>query len=511
VTPNTRRAETDWFKRDLGDLRAEATRAAKIGVAGQVATLVLGTVSMAVLSRMLNPDDVGLFALASSIVALLSVALETGFPYSLMQRDGLNHEQASAYFWFMLMLSVAAAAVGCAAAIPAGWIFGRPEVASIVAVLSLGLPVTTVGMTHSVILRRNMRQGAMVISGIVASILSIGSATAAAVIGWDWWALVIQALVLSASKCALWWWFCSWRPGPPRRGSGIRQVIAIGSTWSSSEISGLIRRSADQLILGWWWGADVVGIYSRGVVLSSLLFTQGIVPIMSAVWPALVRIHGDRERLHGALLKVADVIFFVAVPASAFLILAADPVVLLMLGKKWVACVSIMQISLLGLASVSTIGSVASLYASATGNVRAISRTAWVALPMSIFGITATLPLGAVAVASALAGVTALTSWLALRSALSGSGLDATTVCHRLIPPLIHSLVASAASSVALEWLTSGWPPAIRAIGAGLVMVAVYAGGWCMTARGRTHVRQMLEVGLGSPGIRIAHVIWGRS
>lgn len=511
MTPDPPHAETDWFKRDLGDLRAKATRAAKIGIAGQVATLVLGTVSMAVLSRMLSPDDVGLFTLASSIVAFLSVALETGFPYSLMQRDGLDHEQASAYFWFMLMLSVAAAAVGCAAAIPAGWVFGRPEVSSIMVVLSLGLPFTTFGMTHSVILRRNMRQGAMVISGIVASIFSLGSAIAAAAIGWGWWALVIQAIVLSASKCVLWWWFCSWRPGLPRRGSGVRRLIAIGSTWSSSEISGLIRRSADQLMLGWWWGADVVGLYSRGVVLPTLLFNQGIAPIMSAVSPALVRLQGDPERLRGALLKVADVIFFVAVPASAFLMLAAEPVVLLVLGEQWVACISIMQVSLLGLVSVSTIGAVAGLYCSATGNVWAISRTAWVALPVSVLGIGATLPFGPVAVASALAGVTALTSWLALRNALSGSGLSVKTVCRRLIPPITHSLVASAVSRVALVWLISGRPHAIQAVVSGLMMSIVYIGGWCLTARGRSHVRLMLEVGIGSKGIRLAHALVGRS
>ncbi len=507
MTPVFPRAETNWFNRDVIGLRIKATRSAKLGVIGQAATLVLGTLSMAALSRLLNPDDVGLFALASSVVGFLSVVLETGFPYSLMQRSELDDEQASAYFWFMLMLSLVGASLGCAVAIPVGWVFGRPEVASIVAVLSLGLPFTTFGMTHSVILRRNMRQGAMVISGIVASILSIGAAIAAAAMGWGWWALVIQALVCSASKSALWWCLCSWRPGLPRRGSGVRDLVRTGSLWTSSEFIGLARRSIDQLMLGWWWGADAVGLYSRGLALSSLMFTQGIVPITTAVWPALVRLQGEPDRLRAATLKIADGIFFVAVPASTWLIVGAEPLVSLMLGDQWVVSARITQVSTIGVLFAATLGSVTFLYASATGNVRALARTSWLAFPMTILGTLSTIHLGAQAVAVALSAVSAITSVMGLRIALAGSVLSPAAVIARLGFPALNSFLAGFLSILFDRSFAGAWPSVSRLLATFGIISSGYITMWCVTKGGRAHVLAMLEVALGVRGARLLALV----
>lgn len=477
---------------------------AKVGVFGQVTSLGLGMASMALLARLLSPEDFGLFAMASGVVAFLTVLVETGFPYALTQREGLRADQASTFFWFLSLSALTACAVGWGIAIPLGWILGRDELSGAIIALSCTLPLNALGMTHAVLLRRQIMQGVIVSIAISSSLVSTCAAVACAWLEFGWWSLIVQALVASAARCAGYWWFCDWRPGMPSRGTGIRSLIRTGSVWSSSEFTGLVRRSADQLLVGWWWGAEVLGFYSRGMALATLMLTNGVMPMTAAIWPALAQIQSNPERLRSAVLQASEVICFVAVPSCVFLTVCAQMVVAILLGAQWDECTHIMQVSLVGMLFASTLGPVSGLYAAATGKVRALARLSWISVLIGLTTMLAALPFGPLAVASVLSIVAISVSFLGLRLVMERSGIGSLEIVRCLAWPLGCSLVASTATSLVIAIMPGGTPALLRLAVAGVAMSLAYSGVWCISRRGRSHFVRMISLALGARRARIA-------
>jgi PST family polysaccharide transporter len=436
--------------------------------------------------------------------------LETGFLLSFIQRERLSHELASTFFWFMLALALLAATIGCAAALPAGAIFDQPEVPAIIVALSCCLPISALGSTHAALLRRQMQQGALIVSSALGSVVAAAAGVIAAMNGYGWWALVAQSAAGAVTRSVAHWYFCSWRPGRPVRSVGVRGIVGRGAVWTSSELVGLARRSIDQPLIGWWWGADVLGTYSRGVVLSSIFYVNGVVPISSAVAPALMRLQSQPERLRAACLQVADVLTFWASPLLVFPMIAAEPLVRVMLGPSWADSVPVVRATVLGLYFFSTIGIVANLYSSATGNARAMMRAAGLALPLGALGCIAAVPFGPAVMAAVLAVIAAIANLNALAQAVSGSDLGVRTVLRRMSAPLWRALVAAVPPAVLIGEFGGSAHPLLELMASGLLFAVLYLSLWCVSARGRDHLRGMVEVALGRKAGRAGAVIWSK-
>jgi O-antigen/teichoic acid export membrane protein len=465
---------------------------------------------MVVMARLLSPSDFGLVAIASSLVNFLSIAVETGFLFSFTQREHLTHELASTFLWFMFALGVLAAGIGAAAAVPIGLLFGRPEISAVVVALSCCLPISAFGMTHAALLRRQMRQGALVGGSAMGAIVATVVGVLAAAAGWGWWSLVLHSAAGTLTRCIAFWCLCDWRPGLPVRGVGIRQIVGNGSFWTTSELVELARRSIDQPLVGWWWGADVLGVYSRGVALASIFYTSGIVPISAAIAPALIRLQSQPERLRLACLQIAGAIGFLAAPLFAFALVAADQLVAVMLGEGWDGSVPVLRLTLFGLYFFSSVGVMANLYAAATGKSRALAKAAVVALPLAAMSCLVAIRFGPVAVAAALGALAMCTNLYALQVVVAHERGLSGAILRRFAPPAWRAVAAAAFSAVAVRLLDTNSSPFLLLGVSATVFAGAYLGLWCVSVRGREFLVDMAGLALGDRLARAVGILSGR-
>ena len=93
-----------------------------------------------------------------------------------------------------------------------------------------------------------------------------------------------------------------------------------------------MNRSADTVLIGWYWGAGPLGLYSRAYNLLMLPVRQLGIPARSVAVPAFSRVQGDPERLARYYLRTANSIMWITAPIFGFLFVAAEPVIVLTLG-----------------------------------------------------------------------------------------------------------------------------------------------------------------------------------
>lgn len=119
------------------------------------------------------------------------------------------------------------------------------------------------------------------------------------------------------------------------------------------QCGGLLRRQLfesqcgqrlDWLVLG----ASPLGLYSRAYNLLMLPVRQLSAPLSTIMVPALSRLQDDPERFARYYLRTVNLIAWIATPLFGFLIVAAEPVVRLVLGDKWLAAAPVFEILAIG-------------------------------------------------------------------------------------------------------------------------------------------------------------------
>jgi O-antigen/teichoic acid export membrane protein len=189
-----------------------------------------------------------------------------------------------------------------------------------------------------------MRFSSLAIRDIVSYIVAVPVAIVLAWRGAGYWAIVALPLTLNLTQMLLSWLMVRWIPGLPRRDAKVRSLIAFGGNVAASYLIFNVNRSADSILIGWYWGAGPLGLYSRAYNLLMLPVRQLGAPARSVAVPAFSRVHADPERLARYYLRTANLIMWVTAPIFGFLFVAAVPVIVLTLGSRWREAAPVFQI-----------------------------------------------------------------------------------------------------------------------------------------------------------------------
>ncbi|HPE60388.1 MAG: lipopolysaccharide biosynthesis protein [Thiothrix sp.] len=117
----------------------------------------------------------------------------------------------------------------------------------------------------------------------------------------------------------------------------------LGHLWryglplSASVLMSEVIYSSDRLLLAWLQGKAAAGQYAVACDLPAFTLNMLMMGINLAAYPALVQAleQGDRQQLRGCRLQHFRLLFAVALPASAGLILVAPNLVTLMIGVEF--------------------------------------------------------------------------------------------------------------------------------------------------------------------------------
>jgi O-antigen/teichoic acid export membrane protein len=318
-----------------------SVRGGTVTIFGEATRFVLRLGSTAVLSRLLAPADFGLVAMVTTITGFVGILQGAGISMATVQQERINHAQVSTLFWVNVALAICLMLVTVALAPAIAWFYNDPRLTLITIALAATFLLSGLAIQHSALLRRQMQFGTIALVEVVALLASVLSGIMAAALGARHWSLVIMSLVASATGLILTWLFCSWRPASPQRGSGVRSMLIFGANLSIVDILSFVSRNADNLLVGAVWGAGPLGIYARAYQLLVLPLQQVTFPLGSVAIPALSRLHDDPKRYREYYYRFCEVMLAIGMPIAAFSIVAADAIVLTVLGPQWTACIGV--------------------------------------------------------------------------------------------------------------------------------------------------------------------------
>ena len=326
------------------DLKGRSVRGGVVTLTSQGTQFIMQSVATVVLARLLTPSDFGLVAMVTAITGLAAAFADLGLSEATIQRKDITHEQVSALFWINAGIGLGLMLLTIAIGPVLVQINHEPRLLKIALVMSVMFLFGGIRVQPDALLKRQMRFTAIAVRDIVALCVAVPAAIVMAWRGAGYWAIVAIPMILSFVQMVLSFVMVKWRPGLPSRNANVRSMVAFGGNVAASYLIINLNRSVDNILIGWYWGAAPLGLYSRAYNLLMLPVRQLNAPVASVAVPAFSKLQDDPERYARYYLRAINLITWVSVPIFGYLFVAAKPVIILVLGAKWWEAAPVFQI-----------------------------------------------------------------------------------------------------------------------------------------------------------------------
>ncbi len=320
-------------------LSSRAVSGSFVTALAQAAKFILNLTAVAVLARLLNPRDFGLVGMVLGVTSLLGLFKDLGLSTATVQREHITQAQVSNLFWINVGLGGVIGLLGVALTPLVVWFYRDPRLTGIMVALSLSFVLTGSTVQHQALLTRQMRFKALAAIEVASMLGGIVVACILAWMGFSYWALVGQQLCTAAGAMVLNWWVSGWRPSRPARNSGVTPLVNFGAHLTASDLIARAAVNSDSILIGRFFGAESLGLYSRANVLLARPLEQILTPLSAVLIPVLSRLQSDPERYRRTYMRACDTLALLTFPFSALCLALAQPLVLLVLGPKWLGVV----------------------------------------------------------------------------------------------------------------------------------------------------------------------------
>lgn len=302
----------------------------------------IGLISTVILARLLLPDDFGVVAMAMAAYALVQLMGEFGFDLVLIQNQQAERRHYDTAWTFRLIHGFLSAVVLAACAPIIANLFGDPRLESVmyvIAVVAVAQGLENIGI---VAFRKELRFHMDFNFRIVKKLIAFFVTIALAVILGNYWALVLGILAAHVAATVLSYVMHAYRPRLSL--SASRELFSFSGWVFVHSIFYYLRERGPDVLIGRLTGSASLGLYKVAYEISTLPTTELYMPIMRAVFPGFSRISHDRNRLRSAYLSVQGVVSTITFPAGIGIVVLAEPLVHLLLGRNWLAAIPLIQV-----------------------------------------------------------------------------------------------------------------------------------------------------------------------
>ena len=259
--------------------------------------IIISLVVAGILARLLSPDDFGVVAIATVIIAFFNLFTDMGISPAIVQHKSLTKEELSDIFSFTVWTGIGISILFFAASWLIAGYYGSGILRTLCQLLSVNLFFASANIVPGALFYRNKEFKFIAVRSFIIQIA--GGAGA-----------------ITAALC----------------GAGLFNVINYFS------------RNLDKLLIGKYMSLSALGYYEKSYRLMMLPLqniTQVITPVMH---PIFSDFQNDKEKLATSYERIVRFLSFIGLPLSVLLFFTAEEVTLIIFGDQWLPSVPVFRI-----------------------------------------------------------------------------------------------------------------------------------------------------------------------
>ena len=446
---------------------ASVARGTRHTAVSQVLTQLVRFATSVVLARLLSPDDFGVVAIALVVTMLLDQLKDLGTGSAIIQRESVDDKLLNSVFYLNLALGALLAVGMYAVAGPVADLLGNPGAEPVLQAFSLVTFLTSFAQIHHSLLRRDLRFLELAIVTSTTAVVTAVVSIAAALLGLEYWALVVGTAAGAVVGTVMVWVYDRWRP------SLILDIASLRSIWGFSyhlflsNVLFFFFNQVDKVIISHFLGGASLGTYTLAQRTVTSPVTAVSTVVAEVTFPAYSRRQDDNAAIRSGVVRSSRVVALVTFPAMFGLAALATPTVAVVFGPQWSGLVPVIWL-LAPVAAVQSVTAATSQILIAKGRADLSYRWGIVYCVVLTVGELGAVPWGLVGVAAAFAAGVLLLTPFGLLLAFGQIDMRLRDYVREMLPHV---------------WITA------------LMTTAVIAASWCVRSLGGAQWLELL-VGL---------------
>jgi PST family polysaccharide transporter len=319
------------------------SNALKWAYMGNIGDRAISALITFVLAGLLGPRDFGIVSIALIYITFIQMFLDQGLAPALIQKKELQQEHCDAVFWVNLVTSLAF--VGITVLVSGWWarINHAPDLARVLIVLSICIPIEGLSIVQTAIARREMDFKTLTIRSNVSALLGGIAGLVMAFFGLGVWALVGMQLTRDFSALLLLWRLGHWRPRFEFSWTHFKDLLPFSFHSFLAGLGTFADSQMGSILLGVLFGPVAVGLYRLAERLMNSVVAMATTSIQGVSLPEFARLQDKPEDLRKSVLTCIRLSAAVTVPALVGMAVVSGPL-MATLGAKWVPATNVLKI-----------------------------------------------------------------------------------------------------------------------------------------------------------------------
>jgi O-antigen/teichoic acid export membrane protein len=298
-------------------------------------------VTTTILARLLDPSDYGLVSMAIVVTEFMDLLSNIQVGSAIMRMKDVDKAHLDTAFTLNLIRGLlTAAAIGLAAR-PAAAFMHDPRLANILYVLTIPAILGGIQNPHFILYARNMDFSKDARRRALGLFFGAMTAITVAITLRSYWALVLGAITSNLIYAAFSYWRVPGRPALSLAKSG--ELLGFGSWIVFINILDYINFKLEYVLIGNRLGNAALGAYNFGSTLTSQATRDVVNSLSGALLPAFSIISDDMERLRKRYAEVQSITLAFALPIGLGMSALAANTVLLLVGRKWIHAIPVVE------------------------------------------------------------------------------------------------------------------------------------------------------------------------
>ena len=296
------------------------------------------------MARLLSPSDYGITALPAVFFAVAGIFAGAGFGSAMVRKPELKEEDLSTAFYYSTGVGILAYILLFLASPWIADFYNTPVLKPLIRVSALGFLYGPMGTPQGIILQRRLDFKTPMKISVVCKISAGIIGIVMAFYGYGVWSLTISGMLSGIIGLICNWYVVKWYPKTGWSKESFKYLWGYGNKLMASQLIDTVYANITPIVIGKFYSPADLGIYNRASGYAKLPSQNITATIQGVTFPVLSKMQNDDKALARNYRRILKTTAFIVFPLMMLLAALAHPLIIIMITKKWEACVLLLQI-----------------------------------------------------------------------------------------------------------------------------------------------------------------------
>ncbi len=409
-----------------------------------------------ILARILMPEQYGLIAIVAVFVTFADTLSRTGFASSLIQKKETDKLDFDSMFWLSMAVAGVVYVILYLLAPAVGTFFNQALLCPILRVYALVLFLNALQSILNAHISKRLDFKKQFYATSVGSIIGGAVGVIMAYNGYGVWALVAQVLITPLINVIILSIQLSWYPTLSFSWQRSKNLLAFGTAVIGSNLLRNTCNEIRQFLIAKFYLPAELAIYNRGRSFAGFFYSNLVTTLSSVLFPAIANLNGDLKAAKQLTQKSIQVNCLLISLLMGLLASIAEPLILLLLTEKWIACVPYLQVAC-AIETISVISTINIQTITGLGRGDWLMKLELKKMPVFLVLLVGGLYINLFAVIISALLYSIYASWMNIRPTKELIGYSAREQYKDLLPPICCALFAFGISLLPSLVIKSTW------------------------------------------------------